>query len=76
MFFDESYDPERDEPHSIEYNFGKGNRLVISRDNQFGFYKISFGKGTVPKSLEGFYTSVKYAKEAATKYLSEYKQKE
>jgi hypothetical protein len=65
----ESFDPLRDVPNVSEISFGKDNKLLIRRQEPYGFYTIRSWKGPTPKELEGAFTSYDYAFNHANRYL-------
>lgn len=66
--------PEKKEAKEDQFITPKGNDIMIEFDGFYGMYKVSFGKGPVPKSLSGKYTERERAEKAVKSYLeNEYK---
>ena len=46
-----------------------GQKIKVTASDPFGFWRIAFTKGTVPKELKGEYTTYSDAKKAVESYL-------
>ncbi len=66
----ENTDPNRDEPRK-KYVELENNRLIMEREDPYGFIKIHFERGQVPEKLQGTYTTWEAARLAIKVYLQE-----
>lgn len=48
-----------------------GNKIWIKKEDPYGFWRVSFEKGRIPKSLEGMFTSPDMALKLVNVYLRE-----
>lgn len=69
-------DVTRDEPNVRVYSFGEKNKILLRREDPYGFWKFSLERGFIPQSLDGTYTSVSEAEKILEAHLTQVKKQE
>lgn len=69
------FDPEKDSPSTRSIDLGN-NKINLTREDPYGFWRISFDRGAVPVSLSGSFTTLDKALGAAKTYMANKGKKE
>lgn len=65
-------DPSRDIPKIKEIKV-QHNKLLIEKTGPYGFFRIRYERGTIPKELQGDWIGMEDAKQAIRNYFSSHK---